>query len=750
LSQYRPWFNYSGTDPTEAAMIGENKKATEQANWPTRDDHEEEWLVLAVDDDSLYRKTTEFTLKNFQTLGRPIRLIQAGSYGEACAAVAQNPDIALILLDVVMDTDDAGFRVVRAIREVLGNAQVRIVMITGQPGFSSMQESLVDYDINDYWSKTELSVERLRAVVTANVRAYQHLATVHRARKGLQLIAESSNALSQARTLEDFSSRMLVAVAKLLGVHPEGIVCVGIPPGSAPKVIASAGSQAISNGKPLVNLDNHQIRMALLDVIQKKQSDFEKDYTVLFFPQQLAGAEYAAYVATGRRLRETEVQLLKVFVENLGRGLHNVSLVSKLDEMAYHDSLVDLPNANALIRGIESMLGRPGQTLLLLNIDGFSDLNLSLGSDAGDQLLQAVGKCLHEFVDPVVIKARLQDDIFALLGPDSHIDAAALEYLLEQAIEKIGIGPLSISTVTSDLAQPATNGVQVITRARLSLKLRRARGLRQHIRSDPEIGAAAQARFELLTAFQRALENEEITIALQPQLSLTTGKIVGAEALARWTTADGRFISPGEFIPLAETTGLIMRMGDQIIKRTLEAARQIEQVGLQAIRLGFNVSTIQLFQPGFLERLEHNIAESKVDASRLELEITESAAMKDFDQVIEVLAAIRNMGLQVAIDDFGTGFSSLAYLKRLPADRLKIDRAFVNEVGFDDSRLSIAENIIELAQKLSLSTIAEGVETEAQASWLKQRQCEEVQGFFYARPMPLSDFLQWVKEHQGA
>lgn len=712
-----------------------------------QDNESAEWLVLAVDDDPLYRKTTGFALKGFSTLRKSVRLLQAGSYEEACAVVTQNPDIALILLDVVMDTDDAGFRVVRAIRDVMGNSQVRIVMITGQPGFSSMAESLREYDINDYWSKTELSAERLRAVVTANVRAYQHLVTVERARKGLQLIAESSNALSEAKTLEEFSTRMIVSISKLLQVAADGIVCVAIPTGTPPRIIASAGALSQSNGDKLSSLTDKNIQEVLTQTIRNGTSQFEKDFTALYFPRELAGSEYAAYVATGRNLSETEIQLLRVFVENLGRGLHNVALFSRLDHMAYNDPLVDLPNENSLIRSINALLGRPGQTLILLNIDGFSDLNLSLGSEMGDRLLKRVARCLQESIDPLVIKARLHDDIFALLGADSKLDPAALEYLIEQSIQDLGLGTLSLSTVTCDLAQPAANGMEVITQARLSLKLARKQGLRRRVRTDPGISILAQARYELLSAFHEALDKEEITIALQPQLDLKTGHTAGAEALARWTTTEGRMVSPGEFIPLAETTGLILRMGDQIIKRTIEAASILKKEGLVGLRLGFNVSATQLLQSGFLERLAERIKHSDVEGSDLELEITESAAMQDFDRVIDVLAGVRNLGIQVAIDDFGTGFSSLAYLKKLPADRLKIDRTFVNEVGLDDSSLSIAENIIELANKLSLETIAEGVETPQQADWLKERNCQQVQGFYYARPMPLPDFVKWVRSN---
>ncbi|MCB1167735.1 MAG: EAL domain-containing protein [Leptospiraceae bacterium] len=247
-----------------------------------------------------------------------------------------------------------------------------------------------------------------------------------------------------------------------------------------------------------------------------------------------------------------------------------------------------------------------------------------------------------------------------------------------------------------------------------------------------------------MQALVKALDNESLFIALQPQIDLQSGKVVGAEALARWIDTDGKFVSPGDFIPLAETTGLILRLGDQILRQTISAVKTLSKAGYKNLRIGFNTSMVQLTEPGFLERLERRIKEAGIQPGQLELEVTESVAMTRFDLIVELLQKVRAMGLAVAIDDFGTGFSSLAYLRRLPADRLKIDRAFVNEITGDNGGLSIAENIIELAQKLNLKTIAEGVETEAQGRWLRDHGCQEVQGFFYAKPMPLNELMDFL------
>ncbi|MCB1167734.1 MAG: DUF3369 domain-containing protein [Leptospiraceae bacterium] len=406
------------------------------------------WRILAVDDDSLYQKTTEFGLRNFQVLGRPIELLQAGSFGAASAILSRERDIAVVLLDVVMDTEDAGFRLVKAIREVLGNAAIRIVMVTGQPGQSSMQASLKDYDINDYWNKTELTVERLKAVITANIRSYDQLTTVQRARQGLQMIAESSSALGESRTAHEFASRMIVEIAGVLGVPPEGIVCAGASdgPDQEPVILAAAGSHSRLSGKSISNIEDQSIRQELSRCLSKKETINAANHTVLYFDESLAGSAYAAYIATGRHPDQTETELLRVFTQNLGKGLHNVSLFSQLDRMAYEDSLVKLPNANALLRAL-SARGHDDRVLMLVDVDKFGEINLTLGTDVGDELLVKLGQALRQATDSSVMVARISDDLFALLGSSQYIDPQAVEFTTANSAREAGLGPISVSTV---------------------------------------------------------------------------------------------------------------------------------------------------------------------------------------------------------------------------------------------------------------------------------------------------------------
>jgi EAL domain-containing protein (putative c-di-GMP-specific phosphodiesterase class I) len=239
---------------------------------------------------------------------------------------------------------------------------------------------------------------------------------------------------------------------------------------------------------------------------------------------------------------------------------------------------------------------------------------------------------------------------------------------------------------------------------------------------------------------EKALAEDRVTIVVQPQVDLATGSLVGVETLARIAGEDGRLIPPGEFIPLAEKTGLMRPLGRRLFALACAAARRLEKFGRGDLRVAINLSAKQLGDPAEVGLLLGLLAESGARPAQLEVELTESCAIQSFPLVHQQLQRFRRLGVSVAIDDFGTGFSSLAYLLELEVDRLKIDRMFIAALD-QGSRSSLADSMIELGRKLSLDVIAEGVETEAQASWLRQHQCPSAQGFLFARPIPLDLLL---------
>ncbi|SDH02991.1 diguanylate cyclase (GGDEF) domain-containing protein [Pseudomonas flavescens] len=713
------------------------------------------WHILTVDDDVGFQRATAFAMNGMEILGRRIEIQQAFSNREAAMLLAEQRDIALILLDVVMETEDAGLRLVKTLREVIGNAEIRIVLLTGEPGMAPVDEVMRDYDINDYWSKSELNSERLRTVLTAGLRSYSQLKATARARRGLQMIVESSNALFCSKNTRELSAKILSEIASLLDLHAEGIVCVKAQepsPGSLPNahVISASGRFYGSIDGDLDGLHDDAVASALRCSLQKQSTLRFDDCTVLFFPCFQAGADYACYVATERTLDDTELELLEVFSASISRGLYNVALFSRLEEMAYQDDLLRIPNRNALIRMLDMALSssnKDERVLVLIDIDNFSGANTAFGTGYGDFILGLVANRLRETFDGNVLVARVRDDLFAILGPEDQVRAEDIVALFRRPNRPYELGQVhSLSSVTLYLRDFDDTASVALQDARLTLKQAKQLGHDQHVVHDRRLQSAHAESFRLLLALRDAVASDLISIELQPQLDMRSGVVTGVEALARWYQTDGKAIPPLQFIPLAEATGYILPLGDLLMRLALQAARRLDEAGHGDIRVAINVSATQLLQRDFIERFTLHLESAGVRANQVELEITESMAMRSFDQVCEQLLALRQMGVKVAIDDFGTGFSSLSYLRKLPADRLKIDRSFVEELRAQDNGQSIAEAIIQIARRVGMSVIAEGVENQEQVDWLIQHDCLEAQGYLFARPMPLDRLLGWLGE----
>ncbi|GGK06235.1 GGDEF/EAL domain-containing response regulator [Pseudomonas matsuisoli] len=710
------------------------------------------WQVLAVDDDADFQNAMAFALADLELLGAPIELTQAYSYREAAMILGERHDIAVVLLDVVMETEDAGFRLVRTLREVIGNAEARVVMLTGEPGMAPARAVMQECDINDYWTKSELSSERLSTVLTAAFRSYSQLRSMSRARRGLHTIVESSNALFTSKDTRELSAKILTEIAALLEVKTEGIVCVrmeGSDSGQDVLRIISANGRFYRNvGEHVETLDHPVVRDRLKESLRLHQSLRFEDGAVLLFPSLQAGADYACYVATGRTLDDTEMELLRVFSASISHGFYNVSLFSRLEEMAYQDDLLKIPNRNALIRTLDMLLrsdAKNDHALLLIDIDNFSGANTAFGTGYGDFILGLVASRLRDHFPTNVLVARVKDDLFAVVGPTSEVKAAEVVHLFRRQSRPYELGQVySLSTVTLDLKSFEGDAKVALQGAQLTLKDNKRHGQDRHSVHDARLLAHHAESYRMLLALRDAASAGGIQLEFQPQVELASRRVVGVEALARWRTPEGVSISPARFIPLAEATGYILPLGDLLMRLAMEAAKRLADAGRPDVRVAVNVSSVQMLQPDFLERFNANLQGSEVSASQIEVEITESVAMNSFDAISRQLEGLREMGTTVSIDDFGTGFSSLNYLRHLPADRLKIDRSFIDEIGRVEEAKLIAGAVIEIASRVGMEVIAEGVENLHQLEWLRANACSEVQGYFVAKPMPLEALLDWL------
>ncbi|MEJ6007585.1 EAL domain-containing protein [Paucibacter sp. AS339] len=709
------------------------------------------WRILIVDDDSDVHKATELAMQGLQVEGLPLSFLHATSAAEARQVLAAEPDLAVVLLDVVMESEDAGLQLVKFIRTDLHLGAVRIVLRTGQPGYAPEIETVQAYDINDYKTKSELTRTRLYTVLTAAIRSYKQICALEANRRGLELIVEASTELSRMRGLHRFAEGVVTQLCAMLGILPEGLVCAQVEhdANAEVRIVAAAGQYSGLINSPLAAVQIKSVRERLQRCLTQRENLYE-DGTCLYFGLS-NGRPMAALVDVGRTLSPMDQQLLRAFCSNISVGFENVVLYSKLLDQAYNDQLLNLPNRNRFVELLDKNLKDPeGVTLALIDIDDFSDINDAFGHHFGDQVLRAVVARLVAKLGLNTSMARVGADTFGLLGQQEQVCAESIQDVFLEPFAVAGERlQLSATTGLVRLTESAAVGSELLLDAQIALKQAKQqhRGSSQYF--SPAMGTDARERFKLLKGLRAGFEENRLFVVYQPQVDLPSGATIGAEALLRWRTEEGTFVPPDQFIPLAEKSGLIISIGEFVLRTSCHQLKRMVDLGFSDFRMCVNVSLAQFRHPDFISVLTNAMRDIGVNGRNLELEITESMAMEDTELVMHVLADIKRLGITVAIDDFGTGFSSLSHLRQLDVDRLKIDRAFVREAQTSSAGSTIAQMVINLGRGLGLTVIAEGIETEEQRQLLLGLGCHEGQGYLFARPMPADQLEKWMAQPSG-
>lgn len=711
------------------------------------------WKVLIVDDDPEIHSVTQLALSDLVVLGRRLEYLHAYSGEEAQAIIEQNEDIVLVLLDVVMETDDAGLNVVKHIREVLERQDIRIVLRTGQPGYAPEESVIKDYDINDYKTKTELTRRKLVTTVYAAIRSYQQITEVNHSRQGLEKIIEGAANLLELHSVQSFGEGVLKQIHKLLSYSSCGVFCArghGIIDGADDLSLYVLGQEGFPNSivnKKLDKLDNKSAQEQINSCFQNKQHTYNEESITLYLAR--GGYRAVIYIQLENELSELEKQLIEVFLSNIAIGYENVHLFQKLRNAAYKDWLTDLPNRLQFLKLLDEFSNNAESTLVaaLVDINHFSDINDGLGQDVGNQLLSAVARRLKRSTEHCQI-ARVGADVFGVVGPSDQVCPERFTNIFSQPFEAgEQTLPINVCIGLCTKEDAGNGGVKVLNQINIALNLAK-KNRDEHCRYyKQEMEDQTLWRLGMIRQLRTDFADNRLELWYQPQLKLKTGKVIGAEALLRWRTADGKFISPAVFIPLAEYSGLIIDIGDWVINQACRQINTLEEEGFNNVGISVNVSIPQFRRGNFVDSIIQATQVHQVEPRKLELEITENILMDDPQVVIDALVKLKEKGISIALDDFGTGYSSLSYLQKLPLDRLKVDRAFVSDVNIPGKSL-LADTIIGLGKQLNLKVIAEGIEEVEQEEHLISQNCDEVQGFYYAKPMPADEFLAFLKKNQ--
>lgn len=699
-------------------------------------------LVLVVDDDASIRLLVSASLEQ---AGFQVEQAENGYLGlDRFEQI--HPEV--VLMDVMMPEMD-GFAASAELRRRPGGARVPILMMTGLDDHESIEQAF-DAGATDFITKPinyTLLGHRVRYLLRASA--------------AMNSLRESERRLAAAQHIARLGYWDWQRDQDLLQFSEEVCHIVGLNPLQREASLDSLLDRVPEN-------DRIRIRAWFADIRESGTS---------------SGVNHWIVNAVDGELRYVRQQVEAVYDESgefvkLHGALQDITELQRAEErirqLAFTDSLTSLPNRELLKDRLGAALNlarRYGRRvgLLFLDLDGFKRINDTLGYGVGDKLLCAMAErlqqglrlsdtisCLEADVRDATV-ARIGGDEFTVLLPEmergedaaevaGHIQAALSQPLIFGGHEVFITSSIGIAIFPEDGGDPET----LLKNADMAMYLAKRQGGNRYQFFDATLNEAALKRLTMENQLRKAIEQNDLSLYYQPQLDLYSGCISGAEALLRWNSPLLGSVSPLDFIPLAEETGLIIPIGEWVLRTACRQARIWQEQGVRLQRIGVNISVLQFVQPSFPNLVARILEETGLAPTSLELEITESLLMKDPDGATNILQILKDLGVQLAIDDFGTGYSSLSRLKQLPLDRLKIDRAFVREVNLQPNDAAIVTAIIGMAESMDLRVIAEGVESEAQLQFLKSRNCDEIQGYYLSRPLPVEEITQLFHRHRSA
>ncbi|EXJ13641.1 EAL domain-containing protein [Imhoffiella purpurea] len=683
------------------------------------------------------------------------RVRSADSGPLALEYAVQDPRPDLVLLDVMMPGMD-GHQVLAQLRADDRTRDLPVIFVTGMDSVEDetrgLESGAADYitkpivppvvlarvktqlelkrardwlrDKNAFLeSEIERRVEEIRVVQAASQRREYLLR--HRLDLILSSVGEGILGLDRAGSVDfinDSAAEMLgYAKDALLGVDLSRLVCTESP-GSADRLDDCLLLSAVRSGQVLRGHGERFIR----------QDGFS-------IPVECA----AMPILEGERLLGAVVSWRDVSERN--------RYLEQLERKSNFDELTGLPNRNLLSDRLCRAIQRSRQSgfqimVVALNLDRFKSVNGSLGREAGDHALCAMARRLSGLLETADTLARVEGDEFVLVSEGREPEGMTR---LAQSIHETSLRPFAIDR--REVMLSLSIGIAVFPKdgetaealmcnaaaAMLKAKMEGGKRFRFYAR---EMNARALERMDLEHELRQAIERGELELHYQPQVDLRGGQVIGAEALVRWPHPAHGLMMPGAFIPLAEESGLIVELGEWVLRRACLQNRAWQDAGLPPISVAVNLSARQFAACDLVSLTDGILRETGLNPNLLELELTESAAMLDTTAFIKATKRLKDLCVSLSLDDFGTGFSSLSYLRRFDIDRLKIDRSFVRDIVHDPDSAAIVTTIVALAHNLNLAALAEGVETEAQLRFLRSCDCDEIQGYYFSRPLTVADF----------
>ena len=674
-------------------------------------------LILVVDDDAMTRVLVTEALEP-----EGFRIAEADCGQAGLDAFRQLlPD--LILLDVTMP-GMSGFECCELLRQLPGGAHIPVVVLTGNDDDESIKRAL-EVGATDFLTKPmpwRLLAHRVRYLLRAN--------------EAMDALARSQAALNHAQNLARLGSWEFRIGTGDSYWSPELFRILGLPVASVP-----------ANFDSLLLCVPEEQRAELLDAYMRLRAG-GASYGLEHVVRHPGGGERVVFQQAEGVREAGQLTVLRGTVQDITeRKLQE----KRIEYLANHDALTGLPNRNLLADRIGQLISHARRTglflaVLVLDLDRFKFVNDSYGHPVGDALLQAVALRLQHAVREGDTVARLGGDEFVLLLADLA-DGNTAEEVVQKVIAAF-IAPfrlvghelhISTSVGVSVFPSDGDNDEKLLKTADAALYCAKDKGRNGYQFYNRKMGVLLEERAEIEQALHQALARRELELHYQPKVDLRSGQIYGMEALVRWRRPEIGLMPPDRFIPLAEQTGLIIPIGEWVLRTACAQLREWHANGFPHLTMAVNVSARQFRQVNMPALVQEVLDVSDIGAEYLELELTESLLMQDREIVVPALEELKRIGVTLSLDDFGTGYSSLSYLKQFPIDIIKIDQSFIRDVTDSVDGASLTKSIIAMAKSLHMTTVAEGVETAGQLNFLNTHHCDAMQGYYFSRPLPSAD-----------
>lgn len=711
------------------------------------------WSILVVDDDQAIHDITDLILSTFHFENRPLELTFAYSAQEARELLDKPNDFSVLILDVVMETEHAGLDLVSYIRDIINNKSLRIILRTGQPGNAPELNVIIDYDINDYRTKTELTAEKMCSCITSALRSYRDINTI----KELASAREKLNTELKCEIEERFAVEKLLASTndKLSSIINNSTALISMKDleGRYDLVNETFINNVKINSNSIIGSTDHDLFTDdVADLICINDSKVLTTGEAIQCEELIPNTDGDhSYLSVKFPLYNSEGDLYRICTISTDIT-ERLEAENEILHLAQYDSLTDIPNRSLFIDRLTQAISRSEWhkhhlAVMFIDLDRFKLINDTLGHDIGDQLLVQVSDRLTSLVRKGDSICRLGGDEFSVLLTElaSESDIVRMAEKIIKSLSKSYIinNKELIVTASIGISRCPLDGedVQVLLKkadvAMYKAKQLGRNGYCFYLKSDD---SKANDLLSLEVDMRKMLEQKESQLFLlyQPKVNVYTGEFSNVEALVRWEHPKIGVISPAEFIPLLEETGLIIEVGEWVLRESCLFATRMVAKGRE-IKVAVNLSPRQLQHKEIISTIKNILKETACDPQWIELEVTEDSLMDDIDNTKFILEEISAMGISLAIDDFGTGYSSMNYLKVLPFNTMKIDRSFISDAPSVKQDLAIVTTIAQLANNLGMNVVAEGIETVEQytmvKSILEKSDSPLIQGFLFSKPV---------------